>query len=67
VGIRLKKATEVNIEVINLYGQTVLTIKLTGKTGDNQFEISLENLPNGVYFIKADVAGKQTQTKVVKM
>ena len=67
VGIRLKKATEVNIEVINLYGQTVITKKLTGKTGDNQFEFSLENLPNGVYFIKADVAGKLSQMKVVKL
>lgn len=67
IGFRLKSETEISIDVINIYGQSVARKILFGKTGENKFDWSLETLPNGVYFIKANVAGKQTQAKVVKL
>jgi hypothetical protein len=67
VGIKLNNASQVTIEVLNVLGQTVTTKKLKGERGENRVEIPFDELPKGVYMIRADVGGKLTHLKVVKL
>ena len=67
VGISLNTSSEITIDMLNIFGQTVATKKAKGVRGENKLEMSVEELPAGVYVIRADVGGKLIQMKVVKL
>jgi hypothetical protein len=67
VGISLNTSSEITIDVLNIFGQSVATNKVKGERGENRFDIPLAEFPAGVYLIKANVAGQATQTKFIKL
>jgi hypothetical protein len=60
VNYTLSKSMDVSIDVINILGENVKTIKLERQTiGKQEAQIDLEPLNNGVYFIRLN-AGKES-------
>lgn len=60
--------SEVNIEVIDITGQTVISVKSEEKIkGIFTQEISTEKLSAGVYFVKVNINKNSTYKKIIKL
>jgi hypothetical protein len=60
--------TPARIDLIDLYGKLIATQTTTLKRGDNTFELDVNSLATGIYFVKTTAVGQQFETKkVVKM
>lgn len=67
VGITLRQPAEITLKVLNIFGQAVAAKKVNAERGENRFELPMEELPAGVYLIKAVIGGSSIQTKVIKL
>lgn len=56
---------ELTVEIINLYGQTITTIKKTNVIGQISFEPELNNLSIGMYFVVVKENGKKVNTQKI--
>lgn len=62
-----KEIEEISVEIINLYGQTITTVKNRNVSGQIIFEPNLSNLTNGMYFAVVKENGKKVITqKIIK-
>lgn len=61
-----EKAGEGQLLVLDLMGRVVLTQKLTVLTGKNQYDLSIENLHEGSYFVRLQLPDGQASLKFVK-
>lgn len=57
-------STSIDVQLSNAQGQILLTKKLAGGTYNTQ--LSMQQLPTGIYFIQLQVDGKQFSKKVIK-
>ncbi len=58
---------ELSVEIINLYGQTIVTEKNNNVIGQISFEPDLSNLASGMYFVVVKENGKKVNTqKIIK-
>lgn len=64
VNLSLASASDVRLEVLNTFGQTVQTIDL-GKQNIVRQQVELGNLPQGSYFLRATVDGETAIRRVV--
>lgn len=58
------EASSIEIRLLNLQGQLISTKVLKG--GNYNTQLSLQDLPAGIYFIQLQVDGKQFSQKVIK-
>lgn len=64
VNLSLASASDIRLEVLNAFGQTVQTINL-GKQNTVRQQVELGNLPQGSYFLRATVDGETAIRRVV--
>lgn len=65
IGLNLKKAGNVTITVTNLIGQTILTQQAgTMDAGQNKYELNLNGIKTGVYFVTVSVNGSSITQKL---
>ncbi len=62
IEIKTQKASQINVEVTNLMGQTVYTFNAGTNNGTQKIILSAENLEAGVYFYTVRV-GEESVTK----
>lgn len=68
VMFNIENASEVSIEVFNITGQKLISVKQEGKIkGDHVEEISTDKLSAGSYFVKINVNNKATYKKIIKL
>ena len=63
--VSLKESMDVRYTVLDLIGKTVLDNVLSLNAGENIREISLENLPKGIYIIRLSLDGETVNQKLV--
>ena len=63
----LKNASKVSLEVINIIGESVKAFTLDENQASGKHHYSLDNVGNGVYFVKLNINGETTVQKIVKM
>ncbi|MBO9699445.1 MAG: T9SS type A sorting domain-containing protein [Sporocytophaga sp.] len=63
--LTLKNEGEMNFSVLNVLGKTVFHAKKYFKSGFNNFNIGVEKLERGVYFIELLFQGKSFVKKMV--
>ncbi|MFN7833995.1 MAG: T9SS type A sorting domain-containing protein, partial [Bacteroidota bacterium] len=64
VNLALAQSSEVRVEVVNTFGQTVQTLNI-GKVDNLTQRVELGNLPQGSYFLRATVDGETAVRRVV--
>lgn len=64
VSISLKEATDVQVDVVNLLGQTVKTLNLGNVSGTRNFQISTSHLTEGIYLVNIIAEGYTTSQKI---
>jgi hypothetical protein len=57
VAFDLKKATDVTVSVLNVQGTEVYTETFAANSGNNNKNVSLNNLSSGIYIVKMNVDG----------
>lgn len=58
---------EITVTLFNLYGQKLKTLFTDKRSvGKHEIKLSLKDLPQGVYFVKLNVDGKEEVRKVMK-
>ena len=57
---------DAQINVLSAQGQVVQTNKMTLTKGKNQLEISLLNLPGGIYFLDINAENIRETIRVIK-
>lgn len=67
VQLSMQQAGDVEISIINLFGQTVFTKNFPNQQGSFQQQISLSALSNGAYIIKAATRDNVYYTKIAKL
>ena len=67
-GIRLSllAAAETQLTVTNALGQTVLLRNMRLLAGENQFDLNLQSLPSGVYYLRISAGERSNVAKLVK-
>lgn len=63
--VNLSQPGTIEIAVYNTVGQEVKTIKTNGNNGDNDINISLQNISSGIYIVKIAAQGKTTSKKLI--
>ncbi|MDD5571842.1 MAG: T9SS type A sorting domain-containing protein, partial [Bacteroidales bacterium] len=66
INFSLSKAGTVNISVINIMGQKIISYKINGVSGENHKQINTETLPNGIYLIRIEKEGQMYTKKYTK-
>ncbi|PBQ31646.1 hypothetical protein CNR22_07650 [Sphingobacteriaceae bacterium] len=61
----LASNSKVNIQVMNAVGQVVKTISSEGQTGTNSFNVDLNGLSSGIYFVNVKVNTASSTKKLV--
>ncbi|MBL6446422.1 family 16 glycosylhydrolase [Fulvivirga sp. 29W222] len=56
----------INLEIINFNGQVVKALTLKTSAGYSQYEISLDKLPAGIYYIKETSMNQNFSQKLIK-
>ena len=68
LGVSLnKEATEGNINMFNLQGQLISAQAIVAENGTKQFNLNIEQLGTGVYFIEFYFNGKKEVKRLVKL
>jgi hypothetical protein len=63
---RSNKPTRVQFQLVDLSGRVVAEHPLTRTAVEHETTFSLENLPSGLYVLKADANGRVVSRKVMK-
>lgn len=66
IAIDLKKAQDLNLELLNAAGQVVWKESRPGSNGNVRIPLDLSNLDKGVYLLRMHAADKVTTQRVVK-
>lgn len=64
--LRSNKATKATLQLLDLSGRIVAEKALNRPNIDHETTFSVENLPSGLYVLKADINGRIISQKVVK-
>lgn len=64
--LRSNKATKATLQLLDLSGRVVAEKALNRPTIDHETTFLVENLPSGLYVLKADVGGRILSQKVMK-
>ncbi len=65
VEITLDTQKDLTIDVLNMHGQVVRSIRDQNVVDSRQYPLDLTNLVSGVYFVKLTIDGKTTSRKLV--
>ncbi len=65
IEIKNHAASQINVEVTNLMGQTVYTLNTRTNNGTQKIILSAENLEAGVYFYTVRVGEKSVTKKMI--
>lgn len=66
IHLSLTEAKKVVIKLYNSLGAEVQTaIEMNASVGDNEYKINIENLPEGIYFVRINVDGTSASTRRV--
>jgi hypothetical protein len=63
--IQLKKSVKVEVKVVNLLGQVLLEKNLNALAGANSFQLDLENLEAGIYFVNVNAHQASASKKLI--
>ena len=67
IHIETDEATDSELRLINVQGQTVMTQSIALSKGQNTFSLSLEQLPSGLYFMVVPFKTAQLHLKISKL
>jgi hypothetical protein len=65
LSIRVKESADVTITVMNNLGQVVQSQKQNLQTGDNNIDIDVATLSQGIYFVEAKTTGGSVTQKLI--
>jgi hypothetical protein len=64
----LQQSAEVVVDIFNLYGQRIKSLPVEKRhAGDNQINISLNDVADGIYFVQVTKNGSRHIEKIIKM
>ncbi len=64
IEFNLDQNSMVNLDIVNLLGQTLMSNTINAKAGNNTFNIDVDKLTNGIYFANLSVNGKVKTVKI---
>jgi hypothetical protein len=66
VAFTAEKQADYNIKVMDFTGKLIRNINYTSSIGDNNFELSVNEYPNGIYLLQLTYDGNSKSYKIVK-
>jgi hypothetical protein len=66
VAFTADKQADYNIKIIDFTGKLIRNINYTSSIGDNNFELSVNEYPNGIYLLQLTFDGTSKSYKIVK-
>ena len=64
LSLNLSESHDLQLDVFNLQGQIIYSKFDENVSGDLQYEINLENLPDGMYIARVTIDGKIVSRKI---
>lgn len=62
----LNGSTQIELQLVNIFGQEVFRNSLEGHTGHNQFSLDLTNYTTGIYLLTLKTAAGSATVKIIK-